>query len=166
MLYHISGKRIADPPWGRFTVDEALMYYDGPRLLLQRCDAGQWYLAWWSDSDVELDRWIYLPLSTERLETILSGRMEFLDALRRPEAGQLLVVDVQVATDAVTQTVITEADAIPADARPLPGARLNIPLPESLRDGGSEKIDYIGSSTPLLGSPAQSHPAAGVAASI
>ena len=129
MLYPLSGKRISAPPWVCLAVDEVLMYYDGPRLLLQRCDAGQWYLAWWSDSDAELDRWIYLPLSLERMAAILSGQLECLDALRRPEGGHLLVVDIHVATDAIAQAVITDANAIPADARPLPGSRLKIGLP-------------------------------------
>ena len=87
MLAEIKGTRLPNPPWHKFAVDEVLDYYNGPRLLLQRSDAGQWYLAWWSDSDAELDRWIYLPLSVDRMAAVLSGQVEYLDALRRPEGG-------------------------------------------------------------------------------
>ena len=153
MLYPLSGKRISAPPWGCLAVDEVLMYYNGPRLLLQRSDAGQWYLAWWSDSDAELDRWIYLPLSVDRMAAVLSGQVECLDALRRPEGGQLLVVDIQVATDAVAQTVITDADAIPADARPLPGARLNIGLPPAVAAEWADAVAAPGKVVVFIADP-------------
>ena len=109
-----------------------LEYYDGPRLILQRSRAGQLYLAWWNDADESIDRWIYLPVSEWRLRAILSGHMPVLDALKDPEDGNLLVVDIDVATDSVVQTVVTTAASLPEDSLPLEWSRLNIPMPEGI----------------------------------
>ena len=49
------------------------MYYDGPKLLLRRTSAGQFFLAWWSDADADMERWVYLPVSESRLYQVLSG---------------------------------------------------------------------------------------------
>ena len=132
MLAHIKGAKLPAPPWRAFSLDLVLQYYDGPRLLLQRSLAGQLFLAWWSDSDERADRWVYLPVSESRLHDILSGRVTDLDALRNPEDGCLFVVDVDLDTDAVVQTVVTDTTALPEDALPAAGVRLNIPVPKEI----------------------------------
>ena len=165
MLPEIKGYSVT-PPWHDFSYDEVLDYYDGPRLLLERGPDGQRYLVWWNDNDGAVERWICLPASKQRLTAIFSGQIPARLAMEQPEDGSLLVVDIDLDTDAIVRAVKTAAAAIPMESLPHPEATLNIRLPESLRDVGSEKFEYIGSSTPLLGSPAQSHPAAGVAASV
>ena len=75
MLPEIEGTVIPNPMWSGFSFDRVLDYYDGPRLLLQRSLAGQLFLAWWSDSDSSTDRWIYLPISEQRLHSVLSGKI-------------------------------------------------------------------------------------------
>ena len=132
MLPEITGTAIPNPMWGGFSVDMVLDYYDGPRLMLQRSLAGQLYLAWWSDSNASTDRWVYLPLSEERLESILSGKISALDGLRNPEDGYIFVVDIDSDADSIAQTVMTTADTLPEDALPRPGARLNIPVPDEI----------------------------------
>lgn len=166
MLPAIKGYSVT-PPWRGFSYGDVLDYYDGPRLLLERGPDGQRYLVWWNDNDDAVERWICLPVSKQRAIAICSGRIPARAAMEQPEDGSsLLVVDIDLDTAAILRAVKTAAAAIPQDSLPHPEATLDILLPESLRDGGSEKIDYIGSSTPLLGSPAQPHPAAGVAASV
>ena len=110
-------------------MDRTLLYYDGPRLLLQRTLSGQLYLAWWNDADESIERWVYLPLSERRLHEVLTGEMPDLDALQNPEDGHIFVVDVDMDSDAVLQTIMTDADALPADTLPSPNVRLNIPVP-------------------------------------
>ena len=135
MLPEIEGARISTFPWNAFVFKQVLEYYDGPRLLLQRSRAGQLYLAWWNDAEGAVDRWIYLPVGESRLHDILSGRLTVLDALRDPEDGSLVVVDVDVGTSAVIQSIVTTAAALPQDLLPLEYSRLNIPFPEEFASG-------------------------------
>ena len=132
MLSRVDGTLLPGPPWHTLSLDRVLQYYDGPRLLLQRSQAGQLFLAWWSDGDESVDRWIYLPVSDQRLENILSGQMSSLDGLHNPEDGYIYAIDVDVNTDAAVSTVLTTADSLPGDALPMPGAKLSIPMPTKL----------------------------------
>lgn len=165
MLPEIKGHSVT-PPWRDFAFDEVLDYYDGPRLLLERGPDGQLYLAWWNANDAAVARWICLPVSKQRLTAIVSAQIPARAAMEQPEDGSLLVVDIDLDTDAIIRAVKTVAAAIPPESLPHPEATLNIGPPESLRDSSSEQIEYIGSSTFSLRSPAQSHPVAGVAASV
>ena len=132
MESEIRGVIIPNPPWKAFSFDRVLQYYDGPRLLLQRSQSQQLYLAWWSDSDESTERWIYLPVSEHRLQEILSGELPSLDGLNAPEDGYLVVVDKDLDTNSIIKTVLTDASALPNDALPRQGARLNIPVPEEV----------------------------------
>ena len=58
--------------------------------------------------------------------------MPSLDGLNAPEDGYLFVVDKDLHTDSITRTVMTDASALPSDALPRQGARLNIPVPEGV----------------------------------
>ncbi len=132
MLHEIEGAKFPNFPWNSFVFERVLEYYDGPRLLLQRSQAGQLYLAWWNDADESIDRWIYLPVSEPRLREILSGSVSPLDALSNPEDGNLLVVDIDVGIDSVNQTIVTTAASLPQDSLPLEWSKLNIPIPEEI----------------------------------
>ena len=132
MLPEIEGAKLPNFPWHNFAFEQVLEYYDGPRLILQRSRVGQLYLVWWNDSDEAIDRWIYLPVSESRLREILSGNMPALDALKNPEDGNLLVVDIDVAIDSVVQTVVTTAASLPEDSLPLEWSRLSISIPEEI----------------------------------
>ena len=107
------------------------MYYDGPKLLLRRTSAGQFFLAWWSDADADMERWVYLPVSESRLYQVLSGDIPSRQALSNPEDGYLFVTDVEYSGE-VRNVVLTDIESIPNDALPRPDARLNITLPEEI----------------------------------
>ena len=107
------------------------MYYDGPKLLLRRTSAGQFFLAWWSDADADMERWVYLPVSESRLYQVLSGDIPSRQALSNPEDGYLFVTDVEYSGE-VRNVVLTDIESIPNDALPRPDARLNIALPEEI----------------------------------
>ena len=132
MISDVEGVILPNPPWKAFSFDRVLQYYDGPRLLLQRSESRQLYLAWWSDSDESTERWIYLPVSEHRLHEILSGEVPSLDGLKAPEDGCLFVVEKDLNEDSITRTILTDASALPSDALPREGARLNIPVPEDV----------------------------------
>ena len=139
MMPNIHGTELHAPPWDDFTLDLVLQYYDGPRLVLQKSRSGQLYLAWWSDSEGSTERWIYLPVSRSRLEEILSGGLPSLDALNGPEDGHIYVVDIDTKSDSVVRTVRTEAVKIPGGFKPMPGARLRLPMPREIDDTPAEQ---------------------------
>ena len=132
MLPALQGTVLPNPVWESFPYDRVLQWYDGPRLRLQQNPTGQLYLAWWSDSDETVDRWIYLPVSETRLREILSGQIPSLQALSHPEQGYVFAVDIDLETDSVIKTVMTEISNLPGDAIPLPGAKLNLPVPDDI----------------------------------
>ncbi len=126
VLEAIPGTKIPGPPWRELTFEHVLQYYDGPRLILRRSDDGQLYLAWWSDADQNVERWIYLPISLMRLCSVLTGKTPSRNALNSPEDGYVLALDVSPDTDHVIHTVKTIASAVPQHSIPLPGARLGV----------------------------------------
>ena len=130
MLHKIKGAKVPNLP-PEFPIEHVLDYYDGPRLMLRGSADGQLYLAWWHDDDGAVERWVYLPVSEERLRAILSGEMTDRYAMDNPEGGCILVVDVDWDTGEVTQTVKTTTAALPQDALPHPDSRLKIPMPHS-----------------------------------
>ena len=131
-MWNPEGCLLSKPPWGGFPLDRVLLDYDGPRLLLRRSEAGQHYLAWWSDFDEGIERWVYLPISLSRLHNVLSGGMPTLDALRSPEDGYLLVVDEYGVEDQDTHVHVIDANSIPSEVLPSPGARLNLDIPDEI----------------------------------
>ena len=143
MLPRIRGVTLPNPTWSAFSFDRVLQYYDGPRLLLQQSRAGQIFLAWWSDSDELVERWVYLPVSQHRLREILSGAMPSLEGLYSPEDGCLFVIDKDPHTDSIIQAVMTAATELPSDALPRSGARINIPVPAEFIDTPSREGAHI-----------------------
>lgn len=124
MLPAIKGFQLAEAPWHEFSFDTVLAYYDGPRMLLQRGKSGEPYLAWWNDEDDAAERWVCIPVGSDNLRAILSGRTKLRQAIDCPENGQLLVVDLDLKTDAVIQLVSTDSTALPPATLPLPEATL------------------------------------------
>ncbi len=130
MLQQIEGHRVPNIDLSTSSFEEVLIYYDGPRLVLRRSLAGQLYLAWWSDSDESVERWVYLPLSESRLRQILTGEIPSRDALNNPEDGYLLVADID--TDGSFETIMAVASSLPQDALPVEEATLDIPIPDEI----------------------------------
>lgn len=150
MLPQIKGARLPKPPWSEFTLDYELIYYDGPRLLLQKSVEGRLFLAWWHDEESLIERWIYLPVSEERLRAILSGEIADRHAMDNPEDGYIYVVDWDWEKDEIEQVVKTTTIALPQDALPHPDVRLSIPIPEEIGDAFSGKKAHIADNPPAL----------------
>ena len=132
MLSKIKGTLLSAPPFPEFSFDEVLDYYDGPRILLERDESDQLYLVWWSDADMEMERWICLPLTEARLHAIFSGQVSPRDAMENPEGDYLLAIEFDLTTDAAPQAIKTTAAAFPQDALPHPEAHLRKPTPASV----------------------------------
>ena len=124
MLPAITGTTLTVAPWDEFSFDTVLAYYDGPRMLLQRGKSGELYLAWWNDEDDSTERWVCIPVGSDSLRAILSGRTNLRQAIDCPENEQLLVVDLDLEIDAVVQLVSTNSTALPPETLPKPEAAL------------------------------------------
>ncbi len=132
MLAEIEGTPLTELPWGRFSYKTVLDYYDGPIILLERDPDGCLYLAWWSDADQHVERFVCLPLTKSRLRAILCDEISPLAAMRDPEGGYLLAVDIDLETDRPVRIIKTTAAAFPQDTLPHPNATLNIPMPATV----------------------------------
>ena len=132
MLAEVEGTPLRELPWGQFSYDTILDYYDGPMILLERDNEGRLYLAWWSDADQDVERFVCFRLTKTRLRAVLSNEMLPLAAMENPEDGYLLAVDIDLATDKPVRIIKTTAAALPQDALPRPEATLNIPMPAAL----------------------------------
>lgn len=74
---------------GELTLGLVLEYYDFPRLFTCRSATGQSYIAVSTfDDDIE-SHWIYLPVSSLRLESLLTGGVSLRHAFEQPEGGYL-----------------------------------------------------------------------------
>ncbi len=125
MLTEIQGTSVQASILGSSELDRTLVYYDGPKVILRRTRAGQLYIAWWSDADEDIERWVYLPISRSRLERVLSGSLGSREAIDQPEDGFIIVADIDVNGD-FSRLVLTESSQVPSDALPTADARLNI----------------------------------------
>ena len=134
MLPKIEGKLVPNSLLGNFSFERVLSYYDGPRLIILRSSAGQFFLAWWNDTDENADRWIYLPLSERRLHQLLTGEMTCLEGLKSPEDGYLFVVDEDLRDDSNDQTMLVGPDALPEESLPYPEARFDYSPPFEVTD--------------------------------
>ncbi len=132
MLPKIKGSLLPRLPWGEISFDEVLDQYEQACITLQRGQSGELYLTWWSDADMEMERWICLPLTEARLHAIFAGEIAPRNAMENPEDGYLLAVDIDLATDAAVRVVKTTAADFPEDALPHPEADLRKPMPATL----------------------------------
>ena len=132
MLPTIEGTSLTELPWQTLTFEEMLEYYDGPRLMLQKTDTGETYLAWWTDADEHTDRWVHIRMGRDRLKAVLSGEMPARAAFEEPEDGRLLVVDREAGGEEPVRIVAAEPSAVPPDTLPMAEARLRVPNTDDL----------------------------------
>lgn len=79
-------------PLGKLTLQRVIEYYDFPRLFTCQNNTGQIYLALSTYDDEEEFHWIYLSISTLRLNSVLDGGISLRDAFIDPENGFLFVL--------------------------------------------------------------------------
>ena len=132
MLSEVEGIPLRELPWGGFSYSTVLCQHEGACILLERDAAGRLYLAWWSDADQDVERFVCFRLTKARLRAILSDEVSPLAAMENPEDGYLLAVDIDLETDQPVRITKTVAAALPQDALPWPEATLKIPTPVSL----------------------------------
>ena len=128
-LPDIAGQKIRNFQW-ETKRETVLVYYDGPRLILQQDQSGTLYLAVWNESISDQERWLILEIGRDRLRQVLQGQIPLREALENPQNGQIIVLDEDPERGG-TATITTTAQ-IPQDSLPLPGAALSIQITEEL----------------------------------
>lgn len=77
---------------GVLTIVHVFEYYDFPRLFSCRSATGQMYLVCSTYDDDERAEWLYLPLSSHRLNAVVAGSIPMYSAFKNPEGGYLFSV--------------------------------------------------------------------------
>ncbi len=125
---------------GRLEIVETYVYYDQPVLFSCKSAAGHLYLVVATDKNDERETWLYVGVSTERLNLIRSGAIDLHDAFAEPEDGFLLQEIIPYDKQTQPRMESIQPDQISEDMLPVPGERLDLktdPLP-TLRN--SEEI--------------------------
>ncbi len=99
-----------DTVLGPLSFIEVYDFYDVPCSFSARSAAGQTYVAVLTKMDEQTLRWVYLPLSEERLRQVHNANLLLRDAFRAPESGYLFRVSFHFQKDAFEVTAVAAPD--------------------------------------------------------
>ena len=111
--------------------EHVLEYYDGPRMILLEEREGTRHLSVWNDESDGWERWLLIETGDDRLEQVLRGDMSLREAILNPEAGFIIVCDLDPLGGRFP--TITTADQLPEESLPAPGATMKGELPPGWR---------------------------------
>lgn len=133
-MWNINGTMVAKARFEPFIPVEVLDDYDGPRLFTLEDAEGELNLAYWSDQDQAVCRYVVVPTTKKLLEALRTGRISVYDALDQPRCWLCDVTHEGVLS--ACQRV--EFEAVPRDSLPATDTMLlpNLePLPTTLPNG-------------------------------
>lgn len=78
---------------GRLHVLEVYEHYDFPRIFSCKNETGQIYVVLSIHDDDALCRWLYLPISPRRYNTLCDSGMSLKDCIQNPENGFLFLLE-------------------------------------------------------------------------
>ena len=110
---------------GELEIVETYVYYDQPVLFSCKSAAGHLYLAVAVDKNDEHETWLYVRVSTERLNLIRSGTIDLHDAFALPEDSLLLQEIIPYDDQTQPRMEQIQPDQIFEDMLPVPGEFLN-----------------------------------------
>ena len=110
-----------DQSWFRpFEPVEMLYEFDGPRIFTLRDAEGDLNLAYWSDEDELVTRYVVAPTTTWIVDALRTGRISVLEALNQSRCWLC-----DIAPDgAIADCLRVEFDSLPPDALPVVGTTL------------------------------------------
>ena len=111
---------------GKLEIVEIYVYYDQPVLFSCKSAAGHLYLAVAADKNDEHETWLYVGVSTERLNLIRSGTIDLHDAFADPEDSFLLQEIIPYDDQTQPRMEPIEPDQLSEDMLPMPGECLNL----------------------------------------
>ena len=77
---------------GQLRIIEVLDWYDGPRLFIAQSGSGNRYIAFWADEIDEESLWLYASASEDRIENIMSGKLDLRRIYTEPEDGTIFLI--------------------------------------------------------------------------
>jgi hypothetical protein len=128
----------SDTVLGELSLEETLVFYDGPRVFSARSLTDQLYLVAWADEGPAADGWLYAAISSARLAMIRSGGLPLRAAFERPE-GAVYLVTVPHAVEAEDVAVLV----LPRD------------VPEEWLPGSDFRLDLLTHTMPLAASDSE-----------
>lgn len=115
----IKGESVSKNPVEEFDADEVLCYFDGPRICTLKDTRGKLYLAYWTDTDGTLNRYVVVPTNPKTIKELKEKKVDLLTALQQSKSW---VLDV-TGHDIISCISVTTSD-LPVDALPAAGVML------------------------------------------
>jgi hypothetical protein len=124
-LKDIQGKVVKKNRFSGFIIQEALLEYDGPRLLVAISPKKESWLFKWCDTDEssQIERWIAFKVSNARLESLKNNEISLREAVTLPEE-EFYVLDTKKLFEPL-RTIISVPEKIPIDYFPSDDIALN-----------------------------------------
>jgi hypothetical protein len=116
---------LKETPLGQLEILEVFLQYDGPRLFSCLNKAKHIYLALWVDDENDIDLWMYVPISNQKLLQVRSGDISLREAFTESETGYLHIAKVAFSGE-VQDFKLVKATEVNEEWLPLQNVRLNI----------------------------------------
>ena len=129
-MWSIAGKPVSPGRFQPFEPVDVLYEFDGPRIFTLWDSEGELNLAYWSDEDDAICRYVVVPTTSKILTALRQGGISVYDALSQPRCW---LCDVGH-TGAITECQRVEFEAIPRDSLPAIGTMLLPTLEPQLVD--------------------------------
>ena len=124
---------------GRLEIVETYAYYDEPILFSCKDAVDNLYLVVAADENDQYETWLYVEVSTERLNLIRSGAIDLYNAFANTENGYLLQVRFPYdQTEPRIEPV--QSNQISEDMLPIPGECLDFEIDLPLMESKAEEI--------------------------
>ena len=133
---------------GRLEIVETYAYYDEPILFSCKDAVDNLYLVVAADENDQYETWLYVEVSTERLNLIRSGAIDLYNAFANTENGYLLQVRFPYdQTEPRIEPV--QSNQISEDMLPIPGECLDFEIDLPLMGSKAEEIAISKNQEPL-----------------
>ena len=116
----IPNKPVSMTRFPRFEPDEVLYAFDGPRIFTVSDSEGELNLAYWSDEDVAICRYVVVPTTDKILQSLRRGEISVYEALNQPRCW---LCDLTHQGEFVACQRV-DFESIPKDSLPAIGTRL------------------------------------------
>ena len=128
-MENIPSKPVSMARFPRFDPDEVLYEFDGPRIFTVYDSEGELNLAYRSDEDAAMCRYVVVPTTTKILQSLRRGEISVHDALNQPRCW---LCDLTHQGEFVACQRV-DFESIPKDSLPAIGTRLvAAPEPQSV----------------------------------
>lgn len=104
-------------PLGHLKLIDTFQFYDIPRLFSCKNNTNNYFIGLSTFDDFENYEWLYLPVSQDRLSTLISNKMYLIDGYKIPEDGYLYHINTDIDGNAKVKYLLPEQ----IDNNDLPG---------------------------------------------